>query len=202
MNLEDIFKEIHEQLDEMNEAREEILKIQRKVVQQCSVIIKDGHRDSFETIELKISATLADLMKLKDLIENASTNFPKDYYQIAAQEYGEAIILYNLIKHNKYIPISETNLEPRDYAYALADVVGELRRMILKKIRQNKIKRSFTLFDEMENIYEYLFLLDYPGGLIPGLRHKVDVARNLVAKTEGELTLSAKISELNQKMEN
>ena len=56
--------------------------------------------------------------------------------------------------------------------------------------------------DQMEEIYTYLFSLDYPKGLTYDLRHKTDVARGIIEKTRGDISLSVQINRFNQKIKN
>ena len=39
-------------------------------------------------------------------------------------------------------------------------------------------------------IYENLIIFDFPSGITPGLRRKCDVARGIIEKTRGELTMA------------
>mgnify|MGYP006298487795 FL=1 len=115
---------------------------------------------------------------------------------------GEAVIFYEIIVNGKYPSPQECGIKLIDYAYALSDVVGELRRRILKNIREEDLDVAQDIFDIMNEIYQQLFTLDYPGGLIPGLRRKIDVARSILAKTEGDLTMSTNIVKLNKALDN
>jgi translin len=54
----------------------------------------------------------------------------------------------------------------------------------------------------MDEIYTYLFTLDYPSGVTQDLRHKVDVARNLIEKTRGEISLAIQMDDLKKCFEN
>jgi translin len=42
----------------------------------------------------------------------------------------------------------------------------------------------------MDEVLSNLVTLDYPEAIIPGLRHKCDVARSLVEKTRGDMANS------------
>ena len=53
----------------------------------------------------------------------------------------------------------------------------------------------------MNEIYQALFSLDYPDGLIPGFRRKVDVGRGIIRKTLEIITISKNNSKLNNNLE-
>jgi len=42
--------------------------------------------------------------------------------------------------------------------------------------------------------------LDYPNGLTPGLRSKIDAARGILVKTEGDVTLAVNLIKMNHRL--
>jgi translin len=48
----------------------------------------------------------------------------------------------------------------------------------------------------MDEIYTYLFSVDYPSGLTQDLRHKTDIARNIIEKTRGDVSITLQMNEL------
>ena len=68
-------------------------------------------------------------------------------------------------------------------------------------LREDNLDSANKAFEAMNEMYDHLFTLDYPNGLVPGLRNKIDQARGIVAKTEGDLVVSAKILRLNLNLE-
>jgi len=166
----------------------------------CSEIIKKIHREELEGMEDKIEEAKNEFKRIEDLLATAPGDFSKNYRGLAAQELGEAIIFHEIITNGEFPSPKECGIKFIDYAYALADVIGELRRRILKNIREEELEIAQDLFDIMNEAYSQLFTLDYPGGLIPGLRRKIDVARSILAKTEGDLTMSSNIVKLNNSL--
>ena len=67
-------------------------------------------------------------------------------------------------------------------------------------IRNEDLDNGLKGLGYMDEIYSFLFTLDYPNGLIPGLRKKIDMARNILAKTEGDITVSINILKLNSNL--
>ena len=199
-DLEEIFQTLHEQLDGMDQIREKILPLQRISVRICSEIIKSIHRKEFSSIPSKMIKIKEHLRDLHETVNNMSGAFSKDYLQIVKQELGEAMILYYLITQNRFPSLDECEIGPIDYAYALTDVVGELRRYVLNCIRKEDLENALKGLEYMDEIYSQLFTLDYPNGLVPGLRKKIDAARNILAKTEGDVTVSINILKLNSNL--
>jgi translin len=92
-------------------------------------------------------------------------------------------------------------INPLNYALGLADVVGELRRYVLDNIRKSQIDDLNEILESMDEIYTYLFSLDYPSGITQDLRRKIDVARNIIERTRGDVSISLQMNSLRECIE-
>ena len=198
--LEDIFSNLRDTLDKMDSIREKLLPLQRTTVRWCSEIIKKVHRQEYDTISTKITNAKINLQDMEELVKGTPNRFPHDYLRIVKQELGEAIIFYEIVANNKFPTPDECTISGIDYAYALCDVAGELRRYILSLIRKEKIELAANALNLMDQIYTYLFTLDYPNGLIPQLRPKIDKVRKILANTEGDVTVSMNVLKLTKNL--
>lgn len=199
-NFEDNFEKVTEVLDRLDEDREEILKISRKIIRDCSNTIKSIHREEFDEYREKIKKIGNDLETLRELV-NTSPGYFYKYLKTPEQEYTEARILYALI-NNEIIPDHHhLKVDALHYALGVADVVGELRRFVLDNIRNSKVKDIDEILEKMDEIYSNLFSLDYPSGLTKDLRHKIDTARNLIEKTRADVSLSVQMNTLSNLLE-
>jgi translin len=128
----------------------------------------------------------------------------------AFQEYSEAALLMLLIKESRYASPEELSVPFVDaYVLGLADLVGELRRSALDSVCDGDVERAVSVLGRMDEVLSNLITLDYPEAIIPGLRHKCDVARSLVEKTRGDIANSVsnqklidEIKKLNEKLIN
>lgn len=201
MSLKNIFSELTEGLDKLDQDREKILKISRSIVRDCSVAIKNTHRKEFEQYQEKMKNIKINHEKLITLIsENPGTFFK--FLKIPEQEYVEAVIFYSLIL-NKEIPTAhELNVYPLHYLLGIADVIGELRRYALDNIRNSQIEDLNHILENMDEIYSELFSIDYPSGLTQDLRHKTDQARVIIEKTRGDISISLQMNDLKKCIQN
>ncbi|MBD3212566.1 MAG: hypothetical protein GF311_08155 [Candidatus Lokiarchaeota archaeon] len=193
--LEDNFQKITNVLDNLDENREEVLKISRKIVRECSNAIKSIHRNNFNEYNTKIQRIEQDLESMRNLI-NESPGYLYKYLKTPEQEYVEAIILNALINNKKVPDHIQLNVDALNYTLGLADVVGELRRHVLDNIRNANVEEINEILEKMDEIYSNLFSLDYPSGLTKDLRHKTDTARNLIEKTRADVSLSVQMNTL------
>ena len=187
--LEGIFKEITKELDSMDQIREKLFAIQRSAVRKSSEIIKKVHRKEFTNIDKDLDEIRQVIKEFDSIIDELPLDLPKDYELIVKQEYGEAILFYHLIVNQKLMDPLSIGLNSYQYCYAIADVVGELRRFCLSCLIENELDKALEIFGWMEEIYNILFSLDYPSGLLPGLRKKIDTARNSLNNTQSEISL-------------
>ena len=102
-------------------------------------------------------------------------------------EYVEAKLLYSLIAEAKLPSHHELGVPEVPYLQGLGDVIGELRRLALDRMRVDDIETAEKILMLMEALYNELRSLEYPDALMPGVRHKVDVARRLIDDTKALL---------------
>ena len=200
MNLKKIFLDLTTELDKLDTIREEILKISRIIIRDCSIAIKNVHRREFEEYSEKINDIQINHNKLLSLIDINRGEFSK-YLKTPEQEYSEAVVFHSIISNNDVPSPDELNIIPLHFALGLADVIGELRRYALDNIRNSQIEDLNEILELMDEIYSYLFSLDYPSGLTQDLRHKTDQARNLIEKTRGDISISLQMNELKRCIE-
>ena len=82
----------------------------------------------------------------------------------------------------------------------LGDVVGELRRLSLTRLRSGDVAAATLFLETMERIQDALMRFDYPTALV-ALKRKQDVARSLIEKTRGEVAVAAQGLELAKKLD-
>ena len=138
----------------------------------------------------------------KNLLELVNKNpmvFNK-YLKTPEQEYIEAVGLYSIVNDEDILGPEDYGVDSVNYLLGLADIIGELRRFILDSMRRDQYQKLDNILEKMEEIYTYLFALDYPKGLTYDLRRKTDVGRGIIEKTRGDITLSNQINRLNQNL--
>ncbi len=193
-----IFDEIRTLIENDDTSREKILKLSRSAVRKSSESIRAIHRR-----ELKSAFTMIDSIKedLKEIITLIPGNgLFENNIEIAFQEFIEALELYHFVANrdnkdsNPLISLKEIHKELPipyiPYLHGLCDLVGELRRFTLDSIRLNDISSAEQALQVMDEIFANLVTLDYPNALVPGIRRKTDLIRNLLERTRGDLTFT------------
>ncbi len=166
-NVQVDVEKINRKFKDVEERRNAIIKGTRDATILCSKAIVSMHahkkNESIEYIE-KAKKLLQQFKELgKDDLQR--------YLYIAEQEFVEAYCLFSIIE-NSGIP-SMKSLEVSDISYVmgLLDCIGEIKRMIIDKIRAEGTSNINTLFE-----------------LMPGLRKKLDVSRLLIENVRAIIT--------------
>ncbi len=188
MPLAKIMRRITEELDRKDAAREQIISGSRQIIRLTRQSVALIHRNQRKKAQALIQNALKELKQLS----RVSEEYPELYYGgiliPAQQEIAEAGILDALTARKDFPQFEESLISPPAYLLGMADAVGELRRLCLDNLRGLKLQQAKQSFSKMEEIYQVLVELDYPSGLTPGLRHKVDTARRLVEETRTDVT--------------
>ncbi len=199
MNLRDIGKLIEEELDDKDSVREIAIKSSREIIRKASrIIIMIHHRKDCRE---DIRSMKEEVWHLKSLlIKDHPDLYYAGFVQSALQEYTEAMFFKAIIYGEEIPTHKDLNVNPTAYLMGLADVVGELRREVLEFLRKEKFGEAERFLDFMEEIYETLLTFNYPSGLVP-IKQKQDMARSLVEKTRGEITIAAMNRKLKEEID-
>jgi translin len=87
-----------------------------------------------------------------------------------------------------------------DYVLGLADVIGEYRRLALDNLREGEVEKGEKCLEIMDQVFIQLLALDEAYMLVPGLRHKSDIARRIIESTRGDITLEVRRKSLEDQL--
>ena len=114
----------------------------------------------------------------------------------ARQEVAEAAIVAAYASGAAAPPApQELGVPAAEYAQALGDVVGELRRLTLNALAHGEPDAALVHLRAMEAAFEALQTLDAPRG-IADIKRGQDVARALLDRTLGEVTVGVAAARL------
>jgi len=188
--LEETAERIHTAFETRTAARDRALTQARTLTRHCANAIRAIHREESPLV----SQNLLEASRLAQELRCELADYPDLYYagytQDALKEYAEANLV-NALVNNKPLPGPEDlDLEPSTYLQGLAEAVGELRRRCLDVLLNGHSTEAVRLLEEMDDIYAILVTMDYPDAITGGLRRLTDVARSIIERTRGDLTLS------------
>ena len=180
MNLESLSREFQQRFDRKMAARERALISARRAIRCSANAIRAIHRQdrgrAAELMEEARSSIQEGGEAVRDHPDVAFAGFLQD----AQKEYVEARFTEAMVDGGQLAP----------YLNGMAEAVGEARRHILDLLRKGEVQRSEAMLENMEEIYSVLASMDYPDAITGHLRRSTDVARSIMEKTRGDLSLS------------
>jgi translin len=113
------------------------------------------------------------------------------YLQDAQKEYAEARITEAVVTAAGELPTpEELGVEDAPFLNGMAEAIGEGRRHILDLLRHGEVDRGEAILSAMDDMYYVLVSMDYPDAITMNLRRSTDVARSLIEKTRGDLSIA------------
>jgi translin len=176
-------EEINSLLSEKDRVREEVIKLTRDITRLSSRVVSYIHRGRFEDARRELSSLQQYVVKLLETLRGHDDLKYSGLVYNSLSEYVEATLFYAIVVENRLLSIRELEVPVVPYLQGLGDLVGELRRLIVRLLDQACVNEAENYLKVMEAIYEGLRELNYPDPLIPGVRHKVDIASRLVEDT-------------------
>jgi translin len=162
----------------------------RLLTRHCANAIRAIHRDEKSVAEEHLGAAQNLIVQLKhDLSEYPDLYFA-GYTQDALKEFAEAKLFFSLINNLDLPTPEELGMEASTYMQGIAEAVGELRRRCLDQLRLGNSTEADRLLSLMDEIYTELITMDYPDAITRGLRRLTDIARSILERTRGDLTLT------------
>ncbi len=191
-SLETVLQEVKNELMAKNKMREDTHESMRKATSLSKQAILLIHQKKFDEAQKMVNTA-------KDIIANLqeqAKQYPDIIYggmlSAAFQEYSEANIFLTLVTQGRFLTPTEINIPSVDYVLGLSDVIGEFRRLALDNLRDGKVKEGEECLRIMDEVFIQLLALDEAYMLVPGLRHKSDIARRIIETTRGDITLEVR----------
>lgn len=181
---------LQRRLEAKYSAREVGLANARQATRRCANSIRATHRGELDAAD----RLLGEARTLLQVAEAALAAHPDVYYagflQDAQKEYAEARVTRALVAGEPLPPPEDVGVGDIPYLNGVAEAVGELRRHLLDVLRAGHHARADGLFAAMDELYGLLVGIDYPDAMTAGLRRATDVARSILERTRGDLTLA------------
>jgi translin len=191
MDLEPLAKRVRDVFDAKMVARERALSASRQAIRSSANAIRALHRGdrerAAELMEQARAAIAGGVQAVAEHPDVAQAGFLQD----AQKEYVEARFTEAIIDDSKDPPTPEDlGVDLAPYLNGMSEAVGEARRQTLDLLRKGDVANSERMLVAMEDIYGLLATMDYPDAITGNLRRSTDVARSIMEKTRGDLSLA------------
>ncbi len=196
--LESIAERIHASLEERTRVRDQLLSQARTLTRHCANAIRAVHRDERTLAEQHLAEASQLVLAFREIQKDYPDLYFTGYTQDALKEFAEAQIVYALVGGLELPFPEELHIEYATYLQGLAEAVGELRRRCLDILLKARPEQAECLLEAMDDIYAVLVTMDYPDAITGGLRRLTDLARGIIERTRGDLTISLRQESLQQ----
>ncbi|MDP9343646.1 MAG: haloacid dehalogenase [Actinomycetota bacterium] len=190
MNLDPLARQFQERFDAKSAARERALVAARRAIRSSANAIRAIHRLDRETAHRLMDEARAAIEDGVGAVRDHPDVAFAGFLQDAQKEYVEARITEAVIDDGEFPTPDELGVQLAPYLNGMAEAVGEARRHILDLLRKGEVARSEAMLRSMEDIYSVLVSMDYPDAITGNLRRSTDVARSIMEKTRGDLSMS------------
>lgn len=190
MDLSELARSIQSRLDAKHAARERALPAARRSIRASANAIRAIHRLELETAGDLIAQSREALDEGLGAVEEHADVRHAGYLQDAQKEYAEANLTLALVTGVDLPTPAELRVEDAAYLGGVSEAIGEGRRRLLDLLRTGEVEQAERLLGAMEEMYGVLVTMDYPDAITMNLRRSTDVARSLIEKTRGDLSIA------------
>jgi len=197
-SLDEIAEQIHSDFESRTKRRDELLTNARQLTRHCAHAIRAVHRSDRQAADQELEAARRLVKTMRSAASEYADLYFAGYTQDAMKEFSEANLVYAIIfTPSEPLPTpQELGVESSAFLQGLAETVGELRRRALDMLLHENASEARHLLASMDDIYAVLVTMDYPDAITGGLRRLTDVARSIIERTRGDLTLSLRQEQL------
>jgi translin len=191
MNLPSLADHFQRLFEQTTAAREKALGAARRSIRASANAIRAIHRG-----ELDQAHGLMD--ESREAIEGGRAAVREDhpdvyfagFLQDAQKEYAEARLTEAVVTGSDIPSPEDLGVELPPYLNGMAESIGEGRRAILDLLRQGHVAESERILSMMEDMYYLLVSMDFPDAITGHLRRSTDVARSIMERTRGDLSVA------------
>jgi translin len=190
MDLEALGQDLRARFDEKTRARETAIPTARRSIRASANAIRAIHRGEFDLAKELIAESWGALSEGLQGVERFPDVRYAGYLLDAEKEYAEAHLTFSLIAEEGFPPPRDLGVGEAPYLNGIAEAIGEGRRHVLDLMKAGEIDRAERVLMTMEDLYGLLVTMDYPDAITMNLRRSTDVARSLIEKTRGDLSVA------------
>ena len=190
MDLQSLSGELQRRFDEKMRAREKALSSSRKAIRSSANAIRAIHRGDTEQAEVLMKEARTALDEGEGAVEGHPDVRWAGFLHDASKEYAEARLTQAVTDGAELPSPDELGVTMAAYLNGMAETIGECRRKVLDLLRQGESDEAERLLRTMDDFYYVLVTVDYPDAITGQLRRWTDVARGIIERTRGDLSLS------------
>jgi translin len=201
VDLDGIAEDIHARFADRMRARERAIPTSRTAIRSCANAIRAIHRGELDLAHRLMDEAKAAIDDGLDAVGDHPDIRYAGYLQDAQKEYAEARVTEAVVTGSPIPAPDELGVEDAPYLNGVAEAIGEARRHALDLLRAGRVAEGEGTLSVMDDLYAILVTMDYPDAITGNLRRSTDVARSLIEKTRGDLSVARVSQDLHDALE-
>ena len=201
MDLKGISADLQRRFDAKMAARERALPAARRAIRSSANAIRAIHRGEAAEAERLMEDAAEALAEGEGAVAEHPDVRYAGFLHDAQKEYAEARLTEAVLRGKDFPPPEEVGVTPAAYLNGMSEAIGECRRAVLDLLRGGDVPRAEELLQSMDDMYYVLVSMDYPDAITGNLRRSTDVARSIIEKTRGDLSVSLVQKDLRDALE-
>jgi len=201
-DLTALAEEVQRAFEAKMAGREKALPAARRSIRASANAIRAVHRGDFDQAHVLMDESREAIEAGRRAVRQ---DHPDVYFagflQDAQKEYAEARLTEALVTGDALPTPEDLGVEMAPYLNGMAESIGEGRRAVLDLLRRGEVAWSERILKAMEEMYHLLVAVDFPDAITGNLRRSTDVARSLLERTRGDLTITAIQQSLQETLE-
>jgi translin len=191
VNLSDLSEAFLRRFEETTTAREKALAAARRSIRTSANAIRAIHRDEFDQAHRLMEESRSAIQAGREAVREGHPDvYFAGFLQDAQKEYAEARLTEAMVAGSALPAPEDLEVELPPYLNGMAETIGEGRRAILDLLRRGEVGEGERILIAMEEMYSLLVSMDFPDAITGNLRRSTDVARSIIERTRGDLSVT------------
>ncbi len=171
--------------------RERALAAARRSIRASANAIRAIHRGELDQAHRLMEESRSAIQAGREAVREPHPDvYFAGFLQDAQKEYAEARLTEAIVAGTDLPGPEDLEVELPPYLNGMAESIGEGRRAILDLLRRGEAGESERILIAMEEMYYLLVSMDYPDAITGNLRRSTDVARSIMERTRGDLSVA------------
>jgi translin len=202
VNVSDLSEAFQRRFDETMAAREKALSAARRSIRASANAIRAVHRGDVDLAHRLMEESRSAIQAGREAVREGHPGvYFAGFLQDAQKEYAESRLTEAVVTGGDLPRPEDLDVELAPYLNGMAETIGEGRRAILDLLRRGEVAQSERILSAMEEMYYLLVSMDYPDAITGNLRRSTDVARGIMERTRGDLSITLVQRNLQQALE-
>jgi len=189
--LKELIERLVREFEEEEELKDGLVALARRIIKASGDAVVAIHRGEEGEAAKLVEEAEALVEEALSLAEKCPEYLHTGPLPQALKEYVEARLLKSLREGSRLPRPDELKVPIKPYVYGLAEVAGEVKRLMVEAMRQDRLEEAEQWLESLESLYMALRRLEAYRGALPGIKGAVDQVRKALEPSRSDLALTS-----------